>query len=93
MEGDFIVYQIRNQRGRRYIGITSDINKRLHQHNKNFSTYTKYKGPWQLSWISCLMSHSEALKLEKLMKRQKGGIGLQKLMNQYSDINGKYVLD
>ena len=67
----------------KYIGCTSDIGERLRQHNEGFSVYTKNKGPWALEWQSYPLNHSDALILEKKLKKQKGGDGLKKLMAIY----------
>jgi hypothetical protein len=37
------------------------------------------KGPWVLDWLSRPLVLGEVRKLENLLKRQKGGAGLQKL--------------
>jgi putative endonuclease len=73
------VYVIQNPEHRQYIGVSEDIGKRLNQHNSGISTWTKHRGPWTLIWQSADMNLSEALKLEKLLKRQKGGAGFYKI--------------
>ena len=87
MEGQFQVYILRSQKvGRRYIGCTSDLLGRLDAHNKGLSQYTSRQGTlWSVEWVSRFLNHTEALKLEKLMKKQKGGKGLQLLMKQYDE--------
>ena len=80
---DYRVYTIRNATGKRYIGLSSDVENRLRQHNEGESRYTKGKGPWTLEWTSVEMTFSDARKLESRMKMQKGGDGLQTLMNEY----------
>ncbi|MCG8599774.1 MAG: GIY-YIG nuclease family protein [Verrucomicrobiales bacterium] len=77
------VYVIENSERRRYIGLSSDVSVRLKQHNSGESTYTKNKGPWSLVWTSRDLTLSEARKLELKMKKQKGGSGLQTLMDAY----------
>ncbi len=73
------VYVIQNLGGRLYIGVSEDIQIRLNDHNTGVSQWTKCRGPWELVWTSNEMSLGEALKLEKLLKRQKGGSGLYRL--------------
>ncbi|MBP7113989.1 MAG: GIY-YIG nuclease family protein [Candidatus Peribacteraceae bacterium] len=84
MQGSFVAYVLVNADTKKYIGITSDISKRLAEHNEGKSEYTSFRGPWTLLWSSRVMSHTEALRLEKLMKKQKGGDGLQVLMRIFS---------
>ena len=82
MDGVFHVYVLEGPRGR-YIGCSSDLTHRLTQHNAGRSPSTKNRGPWKVQWQSIGMSHEKALALEKLMKLQKGGDGLRKLMMEY----------
>jgi putative endonuclease len=70
------VYILQNAAGRFYIGLSEDIRVRLQQHNDGVSKWTRSRGPWNLLWTSTPMSLSEARKLESLLKRQKGGVGL-----------------
>ena len=74
------VYLLRNRSGLRYIGISSDVLRRLEDHNTGKSRWTRSRGPWTLVWQSRLLTLSEARKLENLLKRQKGGDGLDALL-------------
>ncbi len=53
-----------------YKGETSDISARLSAHNQNKSNYTANKGPWKLVYLEKLSTRSEALKREKMLKKQ-----------------------
>jgi putative endonuclease len=77
------VYLIENLQGRRYIGISSDVLNRLSQHNRGESQWTAKFRPWAVKWISRQMDLTAARKLENLMKKQKGGSGLQSLLDSY----------
>ncbi len=74
------VYIITNAEGRRYIGLSENVETRLEQHNAGVSRWTKNKGPWTLEWTSEAMSLGEARKLENLLKSQKGGDGLKRIL-------------
>ncbi len=74
------VYLLRNATGLKYIGISSDVARRLQDHNTGKSRWTKSRGPWTLVWQSRPLSLTEARKLENLLKRQKGGDGLEPLL-------------
>ena len=78
------VYVLRNAEGRRYIGVTDDVNRRLVQHNQGVSKWTRGRGPWTFEWSSTPRSLGDARALENLMKRQKGGAGLETLMRENS---------
>lgn len=58
--------------GNRYVGQTSDIEKRLIAHNSGDSRYTKNRGPWRLIYTEVYLSRSEAIKREKYLKTGKG---------------------
>ena len=84
MDGIFCVYILENNQRKKYIGITSNLPKRLEEHNTGKSKFTASRGPWNLIWNSFGMDHTSALKLEILMKRQKGGSGLKALQATYA---------
>jgi putative endonuclease len=73
------VYILKNTAGRSYIGVSEEVEARIAQHNSGESTWTRGKVPWVLDWLSRPLVLGEARKLENLLKRQKGGAGLQKL--------------
>ena len=70
------VYVLQNPEGRFYVGGAEDVLRRLQQHNRGESRWTKSRGPWTLVWQSDESSLSEARKLENRLKQQKGGHGL-----------------
>ncbi len=74
------VYVLINSAGQKYIGLSQDPQTRLFQHNSGISRWTKGKGPWTVVWKSNPLSLSEARKLENKLKRQKGGLGLESLI-------------
>jgi putative endonuclease len=77
------VYVIENATGRTYIGLSEHPDVRLDQHNRGLSRWTRGKGPWLLKWLSRPMTLTEARRLESLLKRQKGGQGMQRLLAEY----------
>ena len=77
---NYRVYILLNPEGRRYIGVTDDVERRLGQHNQGVSKWTKGRGPWRVEWTSTPRSLGDARALENPMKRQKGGAGLELLM-------------
>jgi|GEM_PF-244981 toxin HigB-1 len=44
------VYVIQNAEGRFYVGMTTDLDERLRDHNSGVSKWTKYRAPWRLVW-------------------------------------------
>lgn len=75
MSEEYQVYVLRNPDDRHYIGLSSDVENRLLQHNAGASKWTAKYRPWNLVWLSAPLNLSEARKLENQLKRQKGGNG------------------
>lgn len=67
-----------------YIGYTSDIYKRLNDHNTQeyFNTFTSKYRPWKLAAaFEAGKSEAEAIRIERFIKKQKS----RKLLVQLSD--------
>jgi len=59
-----------------YIGLTSDLCRRLAQHNQGISFWTRrYAGCWQLVFQRSFTSLSDARRFERTLKRQHRGQG------------------
>ena len=56
-----------------YVGYSNDPARRLIEHNtKPFDTYTSKHRPWYLkASFSCSLNESEAIQIERFIKRQK----------------------
>ena len=72
---DYWVYVLRNAAGKFYIGVTTDVSKRLEQHNNGESKWTARYRPWTLVWTQGPMSLTDARKMENRLKSQRGGNG------------------
>jgi len=60
-----------------YYGSTSDLNRRLKDHNAGRSRYTKSKRPWKLYYFEEFSTKSEALKKESFFKSIEGYLWLK----------------
>ncbi|MEM6642464.1 MAG: GIY-YIG nuclease family protein, partial [Bacteroidota bacterium] len=61
-----IVYVIRSDKdGRFYVGMTTNIQRRLNEHNSGRNRSTKGYRPWKLFFTEELTSRMEARKREK----------------------------
>jgi putative endonuclease len=56
----------------------------LQDHNSGRSQWTKNRGPWELIWSYRCATVSGARELERKLKRQHGGNGLRRLMDELS---------
>ncbi len=54
-----------------YVGHTNDLDKRLDEHNKGKSKYTRHKVPWKLVYQEIFKTRGEAMKRENEIKRKK----------------------
>ncbi len=65
--------------GRLYTGYTSDLRKRLAEHNAKKSSYTKSRGPYELIYYEACLHSSDAKMREKYLK---SGMGKRYLKNR-----------
>ena len=73
----WMVYLLRCSDDSLYCGATTDLDRRLREHNQGVgSRYTRSRLPVHLVWSSCELSKSEAFKEEYRIKR------LSKLMKE-----------
>jgi putative endonuclease len=71
----YVVYAIYNRLvDKVYIGQTSDIDKRIKEHNLHtFAGFTsRFEGKWELIFKESVATRSEALKREKQLKSYRG---------------------
>ncbi|MFC1947604.1 GIY-YIG nuclease family protein [Chloroflexota bacterium] len=80
----FIVYVLRSQStGRSYIGQTSNLERRLQEHQAGDARYTRGRGPWTLVYKETYPTRSEAMKREKSLKSGKGREYLKNFLADY----------
>jgi putative endonuclease len=65
----YFVYVLRNPEGRLYIGFTTDLNKRLRQHQEDKGGWTRGRGPWELVHYETFTDRPEAIRRERNLKR------------------------
>ena len=77
----FYVYILRSLKNRRlYTGSTNDLKRRLNEHNRGQSKYTKHTGPFELIYKEEFLTSSEAYKRELFFKTGKGRDFLKSLI-------------
>jgi predicted GIY-YIG superfamily endonuclease len=62
----------------RYVGLTSDIEKRLAAHNAGQSTHTSKFRPWELVCYLAFADETKAVEFEKYLKSGSGKAFAQK---------------
>lgn len=81
----FYTYILKSHKdGSIYIGSTKDLRKRLMQHNKGLSTYTKGKGPYEIIYYEACLLEEKARLREKYLK---SGMGRRYLKNRLGASN------
>ncbi|MBI1839030.1 MAG: GIY-YIG nuclease family protein [Candidatus Colwellbacteria bacterium] len=67
------VYILKSDKdGTRYIGVTSDLKRRLREHNSGSAKYSKTKSPYKLVWYCVFPDKESAYKFEKYLKSSSG---------------------
>ena len=75
----YYVYVLKSESAKKhYVGYTSDLNKRLEEHNAGESRYTRSYRPWRLIYSEIKHSLAEAKKREEFFKT---GDGRNALLN------------
>ena len=69
----FYTYVLKSKKdGKMYTGYTSDLKKRVREHNNNESVYTKGKGPFRIIYYEACIEQIDAKSREKYLKSGKG---------------------
>ena len=73
------VYVLKSQKNKRiYFGYTSDLNKRIKEHNSGNNESTRYFSPWKLVYYESFLSKNDAIKREKQLKKYSSAYGFLK---------------
>jgi len=79
----YILYSLKANKY--YVGFTSDVNRRLEEHNdtSRVNKYTSKYHPWELvMYFEVSQNRGEALIIERFIKKQKSRVFLEKLISQ-----------
>lgn len=69
-EAAWFVYILLNDRGTTYTGISTDVDRRLCQHNAGSGArFTRGRGPWRLLHCEGPLGHGDALRRELGIKK------------------------
>ncbi len=65
----FYVYVLQSEKdGNWYTGSTSDLKKRLQEHNKGYNFSTKSRRPWKLIYYEASLNENDAKARERYLK-------------------------
>ena len=69
----FYVYVLRSEKdGNFYVGFTSDLKKRIEEHNQGLTKSTKYRRPLELIYYEASRHRIDAMRREKYLKTTYG---------------------
>jgi putative endonuclease len=69
----FYVYILKSEKnGKLYKGLTSDLKRRIAEHNSGQSDFTSKNGPWKLVYYEAFINKSDAVREELFLKSGKG---------------------
>jgi len=75
----FAVYVLGSASGKLYVGHTSDLKRRLVEHNSGMCKTTKVDTDWQVVYSEDCTTRGQAMKREKWLKT---GVGREFLINR-----------
>lgn len=82
-------YVLRSKKnGRWYTGYTSDLRKRLNEHNEQKSSYTKHRGPYELIYYEMCRHQWDARAREKYLKTGMGKRYLKNRLKRFLTLTG-----
>lgn len=69
----YYVYILQSQKdGSRYIGVTTDLKRRLQEHNAGNVRYSNSKRPYRVQWYCAFTNKQKAYDFEKYLKSSSG---------------------
>ncbi len=80
----FYIYLLESCRNKeKYIGYTTDLRKRLVEHNQGLTVSTKRYRPWKLIYYEACIEESDAKRREKYLKTTQGGRLIKRRVKDY----------
>ncbi len=80
----FYVYILQSQKnGRLYIGQTSDLKRRVKEHNAGQNLSTKAYKPWKLIFYEAYTEHDDVNRREKYLKTTQGNQTIKRMLRCY----------
>jgi putative endonuclease len=70
-----------------YTGYTSDLKKRLSEHQAGYTQSNKHRGPWKLVYYEACLSLDDAVAREKYLKSGMGKRYIRNRLKGYFGIN------
>jgi putative endonuclease len=79
----FYVYLLKSKDNHLYIGYTSNLKKRLTEHNQGSNISTKQYRPWLLIYYEACLEQTDAERRERYLKTTQGGRLIKRRIKDY----------
>ncbi len=79
----FYIYVLQNKDDDLYKGYTSDLKKRLKEHNQGLNLSTKKGLPWKVIYYEACLVESDARRRERYLKTTQGARLLKRRLKDY----------
>ena len=80
----YYVYILANHNDRHfYAGFSTDLVKRIKEHNDGKIQFTKSKSPWKIIYYEAFLNKYDALRREKYLKSTKGKTTLKSMLREF----------
>jgi putative endonuclease len=80
---NWCVYVLRSlKNGRHYTGSTDDIDRRLEEHDRGKTRYTRYAGPFELAYQEPAANRLDARRSERFLKSGQEREELQRILER-----------
>ena len=66
-----------------YTGYTSDLKKRVKEHNQGLNPSTRRYGPWEIIYYEASLNELDARRRERYLKTTQGGRLLKRRLKEY----------
>lgn len=79
----YYIYIIENGKGDLYIGSTTNLAKRLKEHNRGDNFSTKVGPPWKIIYCEACLDEKDAMRREKYLKTNQGSRLIKRRLKEY----------
>jgi len=80
----YYVYVIQSMKNHDlYVGYTTDLRKRLQEHNRGLNFSTKPYRPWRLIHFEAYLNENDAKRRENYLKTSQGNRTLKRMLKEY----------
>lgn len=89
----FYVYVLEDVNGELYVGYSTDLKRRLKEHNQKLNSSTKRYGPWKLIYYEASLQQKDAERREKYFKSSQGRRLLKRRLKEHFYLKKKNLAD